>query len=201
MLDWLGKLGVEIWAAIGLAALIGGWLRGWLQWVLPFSYGQVWRFLCFRRVELYRWPVVTALPDHVMVVVCCLDGDDIKDSDQRVLARTLSDPSLKLQVVLDWRRLSIRGADHLAATGDARQRANEIRLAYFAPVVVWGEVAAPGGGLCLNFQGANSTVRRDMRIDRGLVEEASRDPLGSIMSALTAAAALQQISTAGYAKS
>jgi tetratricopeptide (TPR) repeat protein len=192
MLDGLSGLAWRWLGGLGLTGLF----ISYLTWRYQLAYGQALRFLRARWNKWRRLPTVNPLPDRVLVVLCCLDGDDIKETNLRTLARAMRDPSLKLQLVLDFRRVVVRDTDQTAALLAARQRANGIARDYRAPVVVWGEVTEAQKGLALHFQGAGSSISRELKIDRGIVEAAVREPLDSILAAVAGAAVLEAAATA-----
>jgi tetratricopeptide (TPR) repeat protein len=179
--------------AVGVAGLIGAWVRGWLLWLLPVSYPQAGRFLWFRWVEQFRWPVVAKEEGRFLVVVCCLDGDDATDSAMRVVARALRTEE-SLQPVLDWRRIAVGdSADQTRAGLRARRRALEVGAQYRADVIVWGEVAERGEGLRLHFQGAGQVMTRDLTISKGFLDAAYREPLNSLLGLIVATTTLAEV--------
>ena len=178
--------------AVGVAGLIGAWVRGWLLWLLPVSYPQAGRFLWFRWVEQFRWPVVAKEKGRFLVVLCCLEGDDATDSAMRVVARALRTED-SLQPVLDWRRIAVGdSADQTRARLWAGRRALEVGAQYRADVIVWGEVAERGEGLRLHFQGAGQVMTRDLAISKGFLDDAYREPLNSLLGLIVATTALAE---------
>lgn len=193
MIEWLAGQWQAVVGAVGLAGLIGAWLRGWLLWLVPVSYPQAGRFLRFRWIELIRWPVVAKADGRFLALVCCLDGDDAADLNTRIVSRALRTEK-SLQVVLDWRRVTVGdAADQTEAELRARRRAVEIGAQYRADVVVWGEVARPGEGLRLHFQAAGAIVTRDLTVSKGFLDAAHKEPLNSLLGLVAATAALSEI--------
>lgn len=190
-MEWLAGLWVWIIGAVGL--LIGAWFRGWLLWLVPVSYPQAGRFLRFRWIELFRWPVVAKQDGRFLALVCCLDGDDAADTNTRIVSRALRTEG-SLQVVLDWRRVAVGDvADQTEAELRARRRALEIGAQYRADVVAWGEVAKSGEGLRLQFQAAGAIVTRDLTVSKGFLDAAHKEPLNSLLGLVAATAALSEI--------
>ncbi len=114
------------------------WAKGWLGTKLP-APGQVSRFLRHRWRGLRREPTELAREGRFLAVLCCLQGDDAQETTLQALARAF-DPHDAIDVVLDWRRVSLGGA----ARGPAREAAGRwalgIARTYRADVVVWGKV-------------------------------------------------------------
>ena len=47
MIEWLAGQWQAVVGAVGLAGVLGAWLRGWLLWLVPVSYPQSLRLLHF----------------------------------------------------------------------------------------------------------------------------------------------------------
>lgn len=188
MIEWLAGILAFV------AGLVAVWVRGWLLWLVPVSYPQAGRFLRFRWVELFRWPVVAKQEGRFLVLVCCLEGDDATDSAMRVVARALRTEA-SLQPVLDWRRISLGdSADQTRAELRARERAVQVGRQYRADVIVWGEVAKAGEGLRLHFHGADQLMPpRDLTISKGFLDAAYREPLYSLLGLIAATTALAEV--------
>jgi tetratricopeptide (TPR) repeat protein len=195
VIEWLAGLWGWIIGMVGVGGLLGAWLRGWLLWLVPVSYPQAGRFLRFRWIELFRWPVVAKQDGRFLALVCCLDGDDAADANTRIVSRALRTEQT-LQVVLDWRRIAVGdAAEQTEAEHRARQRADEIGRQYRADLVVWGEVAKSGEGLRLHFQAAGQGVTRDLAVSKGFLDAAHKEPLNSLLGLVAATAALSEVAS------
>ena len=138
---WLERNAWE--AVVGLAGFraagLGAWAKGWLGGLAP-APGQVERFARHKWRELRRRPATFAREGRVLAALCCLEGDDAQGTTLKALARAF-DAHEAMDVVLDWRRLSLEGGARGPAREAAQGRALAIGRTFGADVVVRGEVA------------------------------------------------------------
>jgi tetratricopeptide (TPR) repeat protein len=187
MWTWLSESVWFVAGFLGLGALLGGYFRSWLEGYLP-AYARVARFIRYHWTRNSSHFPPQVKDDHFLIILCCLENDDVKETAQRAVARAL-DKIHGIGVIRDHRMLQFNGTNRADAQSKNLRRADDILTEYKNPMaaIIWGEVVKRDESIRLHFRGVNSQELRDLTFEKGFVSSDVDDALGTVVAAVSIA--------------
>ncbi|MFZ4410115.1 MAG: hypothetical protein ACOYOH_22405 [Paracraurococcus sp.] len=179
-MDW--SLVLKVVPLLGIPGLVGAWVWGGLAGAVPPA-PMVARAIHHR---LLRWrgrPVADVKAGQYHLILCGLDGDDVREGTLRLLQHAL-DPTEypMLHVTLAGRRIrrDPQDRERVAAAAAADRALRDYR----ADLVLWGEVVKQGDSLRLFLRGAGKQETQVLVFDKGLAKERPDAALGTVVCAV-----------------
>jgi tetratricopeptide (TPR) repeat protein len=169
---------------IGASALFGAYFRGWFEGYLP-AYGRVARFIRYHWTRNFSHFPPQVNKDQFLIILCCLENDDVKETAQKAVARAL-DKVRGIGVIRDYRLLHVNGSNRADAQSKALQRARRILAEHGNPMsaIIWGEVVKRDESVRLCFLGADSHEFHDLTFDKGFISSRMHEALGTTIAAV-----------------